>query len=59
MLAIRDLLISFGPLRTAIGIAELLDKLVAGEKILFAVEQQQGAFVVTGVEKTGTQAAKP
>mgnify|MGYP000087686735 CR=1 FL=1 len=31
--------------------AALLDKLVAGEKIMFSAEQQQGAFVVTGVEK--------
>lgn len=31
--------------------AALLDKLVAGEKILFTVEQQQGAFVVTDVVK--------
>ena len=29
----------------------LLDKLVAGEKIMFSAEQLQGAFVVTGVEK--------
>jgi uncharacterized cupredoxin-like copper-binding protein len=29
----------------------LLDKLAAGDKILFSAEQQQGAFVVTGVEK--------
>lgn len=28
----------------------LLDKLVAGEKIRFSVEQQQGAYVVTAVE---------
>ena len=31
--------------------AALLDKLVAGEKILFTAEQQQGAFVVTNVFK--------
>ena len=31
--------------------AALLDKFVAGDKILFTVEQQQGAFVVTGAEK--------
>ncbi len=28
----------------------LLDKLVAGEKIRFSAEQQQGAYVVTAVE---------
>ena len=31
--------------------AALLDKFVAGDKILFTAEQQQGAFVVTGAEK--------
>ena len=31
--------------------AALLDKFVAGDKIMFTVEQQQGAFVVTGAEK--------
>ena len=31
--------------------AALLDKLVAGEKILFTAEQQQGAFVVVNVVK--------
>ena len=31
--------------------AALLDKFVAGDKILFTVEQQQGAFVVTAAEK--------
>lgn len=29
----------------------LLDRLVQGEKILFTAEQQQGAYVLTGVEK--------
>jgi Cu(I)/Ag(I) efflux system periplasmic protein CusF len=29
----------------------LLDKLVAGDKIMFTAEQQQGAMVVTGAEK--------
>ena len=29
----------------------LLDKLVAGDKIMFTAEQQQGALVVTGAEK--------
>jgi Cu(I)/Ag(I) efflux system periplasmic protein CusF len=29
----------------------LLDKFVAGDKIMFTAEQQQGAFVVTGAEK--------
>ena len=33
----------------------LLDKLVVGDKILFTVEQQQGAFVVTGAEKAATK----
>ena len=31
--------------------AGLLDKFVAGDKIMFTAEQQQGAFVVTGAEK--------
>ena len=31
--------------------AALLDKLAAGDKIMFMVEQQQGAMVVTGAEK--------
>lgn len=31
--------------------AALLDKFVAGDKIMFTAEQQQGAFVVTGAEK--------
>ena len=31
--------------------AALLDKLKTGDKIKFSVEQQQGAFVVTAVEK--------
>ena len=35
--------------------AALLDKFVAGDKILFTVEQQQGAFVVTGAEKAATK----
>ncbi|MEN9539385.1 MAG: hypothetical protein RLZZ126_1620 [Pseudomonadota bacterium] len=30
---------------------KLFDKLVTGEKIRFSAEQQQGAFVVTEVEK--------
>ncbi len=29
----------------------LIDKLTVGDKILFSVEQQQGALVVTGAEK--------
>jgi len=29
----------------------LLDKVAAGDKIRFTAEQQQGAYVVTGVEK--------
>jgi Cu(I)/Ag(I) efflux system protein CusF len=29
----------------------LLDKMAAGDKIRFTAEQQQGAYVVTGVEK--------
>lgn len=29
----------------------LLDKVAAGDKIKFTAEQQQGAYVVTGVEK--------
>ncbi len=29
----------------------LLDKLAAGDKIMFTAEQQQGAYVVTAVEK--------
>lgn len=33
---------------------KLLDKLTAGEKIKFTAEQQQGAFVVTSVERTTT-----
>ncbi len=33
----------------------VLDKLVAGEKIKFSAEQQQGAFVVTDVEKVETK----
>ena len=31
--------------------AALLDKFVAGDKIMFTAEQQQGAFLVTGAEK--------
>ena len=31
--------------------AALLDKLAMGDKIMFTAEQQQGAYVVTGVEK--------
>ena len=31
--------------------ATLLDKLKTGDKIMFSAEQQQGAFVVTGIEK--------
>jgi Cu(I)/Ag(I) efflux system periplasmic protein CusF len=31
--------------------AALLDKLAAGDKIMFTAEQQQGAFVITAVEK--------
>lgn len=31
--------------------AALLDKVAAGDKIKFTAEQQQGAYVVTGVEK--------
>ena len=31
--------------------ATLLDKLKTGDKIKFSAEQQQGAFVVTGIEK--------
>lgn len=31
--------------------ATLLDNLAAGDKIKFTAEQQQGAYVVTGVEK--------
>lgn len=31
--------------------AALLDKLATGDKIRFAVEQQQGAYVITAVEK--------
>ena len=31
--------------------AALLDKLAAGDKIMFTAEQQQGAMVVTGAEK--------
>lgn len=31
--------------------ATLLDKLATGDKIRFAVEQQQGAYVITAVEK--------
>lgn len=31
--------------------AALLDKLAAGDKVRFTAEQQQGAYVVTGVEK--------
>ena len=33
----------------------LLDKLVAGDKIMFTVENQQGAMVVTGAEKVVTK----
>ena len=32
--------------------AALLDKLAAGDKVMFTAEQQQGAMVMTGVEKT-------
>ncbi len=35
--------------------AALFDKLVVGEKILFTAEQLQGAFVITGAEKTGAK----
>ncbi len=35
--------------------AALLDKLVAGEKIMFTAEQLQGAFVITAVEKVMTK----
>ena len=31
--------------------AALLDKFVAGDKIMFTAEQQQGAYVMTGGEK--------
>ncbi len=31
--------------------AALLDKVAAGDKVRFTAEQQQGAYVVTGVEK--------
>ena len=33
----------------------LLDKLAAGDKIMFTAEQLQGAMVVTGVEKLSTR----
>jgi len=33
----------------------LLDKLVAGDKIMFTAEQLQGAMVVTGAEKVVTK----
>jgi Cu(I)/Ag(I) efflux system protein CusF len=33
----------------------LLDKLAVGEKIMFTVEQQQGAMVITGAEKAATK----
>ena len=32
----------------------LLDKLTAGDKIRFSAEQQQGAFVVTAIEREQT-----
>ena len=32
----------------------LLDKLTAGDKIRFSAEQQQGAFVVTAIERAET-----
>ena len=35
--------------------ASLLDKFVAGDKIMFTAEQQQGAFVVTGAEKAAAK----
>ena len=35
--------------------AALLDKFVAGDKIMFTAEQQQGAYVVTGAEKAATK----
>ena len=35
--------------------AALLDKFVAGDKIMFTAEQQQGAFVVTGAEKVAAK----
>ncbi len=35
--------------------ASLLDKFVAGEKIMFTAEQLQGAYVVTGVEKAAVK----
>jgi Cu(I)/Ag(I) efflux system periplasmic protein CusF len=31
--------------------ASLLDKVVAGDKVRFSAEQQQGAYVVTAIEK--------
>ncbi len=31
--------------------AALLDKVAAGDKVRFTAEQQQGAYVVTGVQK--------
>ncbi len=31
--------------------AALLDKVSAGDKVRFTAEQQQGAYVVTGIEK--------
>jgi len=31
--------------------AALLDKVAAGDKVRFTAEQQQGAYVMTGVEK--------
>jgi Cu/Ag efflux protein CusF len=35
--------------------AALLDKLSAGDKIRFTAEQQQGAYVLTGVEKAAAK----
>lgn len=32
--------------------AALLDKVAAGDKVRFTAEQQQGAYVMTGVQKT-------
>ena len=33
----------------------LLDKLAVGDKVMFTVEQQQGAMVITGAEKAATK----
>lgn len=37
----------------------LFDKMAVGDKILFSAEQLQGAYVVTGVEKTSVEKAVP